>query len=76
MRTTIDIPDETYKELRILAAERGESVRKLVLEGIQLVRQGSLKSPRKKFVVPVIHSDRPGTLNLTNEEIDELISFT
>jgi|HubBroStandDraft_5_1064220.scaffolds.fasta_scaffold1384846_2 hypothetical protein len=76
MRTTIDIPDETYRELRILAAERGESVRKLVLEGIQLMQQHSRKSARKKFVVPVIPSKRPGTLSLTNEEIDELISFT
>ena len=76
MRTTIDIPDETYKELRLLAAERGESIRKLVLDGIQLVQQHNLRPARKKFVVPVIQSKRPGTLNLTNEEIDELISFT
>ena len=76
MRTTIDIPEDVYKELRHIAAERGESIRKLVLEGIQLVRQQNHRPPRKKFVVPVIHSDRPGTLNLTNEEIDELISFT
>jgi hypothetical protein len=76
MRTTIDIPDETYKELRVLAAERGESVRKLVLDGIQLIQQRNLKHTRKKFIVPIIQSKRPGTLNLTNEEIDELISFT
>lgn len=76
MRTTIDIPDETYRELRVLAAERGESIRKLVLDGIQLVQQRNLKPARKDFAVPVIHSKRPGTLNLTNEEIDELISFT
>lgn len=76
MRTTIDIPDETYKELRLLAAERGESIRKLVLDGIQLVQQHNLRPARKKFVVPVIQSKRPGTLKLTNEEIDELISFT
>ncbi|HTJ31105.1 MAG TPA: hypothetical protein VL346_11425 [Acidobacteriaceae bacterium] len=76
MRTTIDIPDETYKELRILAAERRESIRKLVLDGIQLVRQQNLRPTKKKFIVPVIRSSRPGALKLTNEEIDELISFT
>ena len=76
MRTTIDIPDETYRALRILAAERGESIRKLVLESIELMQQHSRLPTRKKFVVPVIQSKRPGTLNLTNEEIDDLISFT
>ncbi len=76
MRTTIDIPDQTYRELRILAAERGESIRKLVLDGIQLIQQSNHRPTRKKFVVPVIHSKRPGTLKLRNEEIDELISFT
>jgi hypothetical protein len=76
MRTTIDIPDETYKDLRILAAERGESIRQLVLDGIRLIQQRNQQPVRKKFVVPVIPSKRPGTLHLTNEEIDELISFT
>ncbi len=76
MRTTIDIPDETYKDLRMLAAERGESIRQLVLDGIQLVQQRSQRPARKKFVIPVVPSKRPGTLDLTNEEIDDLISFT
>ena len=76
MRTTVDIPDEAYRELRMIAAERGESLRKLVLEGIDHVRRESRRSPRKKFVVPVIRSERPGSLKLTNEDIDDLISFT
>lgn len=71
MRTTIDIPDETYRAIRILAAERGETLRKLVLEGLDLVREKN-QPPRKRFEVPVIHSSRPGTLNLTNEQIDEI----
>jgi len=75
MRTTIDIPDETYRELRILAVERATSVRKLVLEGVKLLQQR--KRPRtQRFEVPVIPSSRPGTLDLTNEQIDDLISFS
>ena len=38
MRTTIDIPDETYRTIKVLAAERGTTVRELVLEGMELVR--------------------------------------
>lgn len=69
MRTTIDIPDETYRAIRILAAERGDSIRQLVLEGLELVQRGSV--PRS-FELPVIRSSRPGTLELTSEQIDAL----
>jgi hypothetical protein len=75
MRTTVDIPDETYRELKMLAAERGTTVRQIVLDGVALVRQEKPK-PARKFAVPVIRSKRPGTLQLTNEQIDELTSFS
>jgi hypothetical protein len=75
MRTTVDIPDETYRELKILAAERGTTVRQIVLDGVDLVRRQK-PAMRKKFVVPVIRSKRPGTLHLTNEQIDELTAFS
>jgi hypothetical protein len=75
MRTTIDIPDETYRRIKVLAAERGTTVRALVLEGMELVRRQPT-APAKKFEVPVIRSKRPGTLHLTNEQIDELTAFT
>jgi len=72
MRTTIDIPDDTYRELRILAVEHSTSVRKLVLEGVELLQQRKRPS-QKTFEVPVIRSSRPGTLDLTNEQIDDVL---
>ena len=75
MRATVDIPDETYREIKILAAERGTTVRQIVLDGVELVRQQKPKTA-KRFVVPVIRSTRPGTLHLTNEQIDDLTSFS
>ena len=74
MRTTIDIPDETYRAVRVLAAERGMTVRALMLEGLELVRKGPGRV-RKPFKLPLIESKHPGTLNLTNEEIYDLIDF-
>jgi hypothetical protein len=76
MRTTIDIPDETYRKVKMLAAERGTTVRALVLEGLEIEIKDKQTLPRKRFEVPVIRSKRPGTLNLTNEQIDELTAFT
>ena len=72
MRTTLDIPDETYRAIRILAAERGTSMRQLMLEGVELVRRQN-KPPVRPFQVPVIRSKQPGTLDLTNEQIDEIL---
>lgn len=74
MRTTVDIPDETYRELKILAAERGTTVRRIMLDGVELVRQQKARAP-KPFVVPVIRSTRTDKIDLTNEQIYDIIGF-
>jgi hypothetical protein len=72
MRATIDIPDETYRQVKVFAAEHGTTVRQLVLDGLSIVARPAPK-PVRKFVVPVIQSSRPGTLDLTNEQIDDIL---
>ena len=76
MRTTMDIPDETYRELKIKAAQEGTPVRQIVLRGIQRELEGTAGTPVRKLQLPLIRSSRPGTLHLTNEQIDELTAFT
>jgi hypothetical protein len=71
MRTTLDIPDETYRQVKVFAAQQGTTVRQLVLDGLAIVARPA-PNPSKKFVLPVIKSSRPGSLNLTNEQIDEI----
>lgn len=75
MRTTVDIPDETYRELKIKAVREGTSVREIVLRGIGR-ELGPAEAPpgRRKFQVPVIPSAQPGSLHLTNEEIDDILA--
>lgn len=72
MRATIDIPDETYRELKLKAVREGKTFREIALRAMRRELQEPIPKPVKKFVVPVIHSDRPGTLDLTNEQIDEI----
>lgn len=72
MRTTLDIPDETYRQVKVFAAQHGTTVRQLVLDGLSIVARPAPKS-NKKFVLPVIKSSRPGTLDLTNEQIDDIL---
>jgi hypothetical protein len=76
MRTTIDIPDEMYRELKIKAAREGTTIREILLEGLEMVTQGKQTLHRTRFEIPVIRSKRPGTLHLTNEQIDDLTAFS
>ncbi len=75
MRTTIDIPNETYRTIKVLAAERGDTFRELVLEGLEMVKRANQK-PAQRFQVPVVPSSRPGSLVIDNETIYDLIDFS
>jgi hypothetical protein len=76
MRTTIDIPDEIYRAVKVMAAERDTTVREIALRGIQLALAGADEKPVRRLKLPLIRSSQPGTLDLTNEQIDELTAFS
>ena len=72
MRTTLDIPDATFRELKVRAAREGRTLRDLLLEGVELARR-QRSAPKEPFVLPLIPSSQPGTLDLTNEQIDDIL---
>jgi hypothetical protein len=76
MRTTIDIPDETYHRLKLKAAIEGQTIREIALRGIQRELEKAEERPVRKLQLPLIRSSQPGTLDLTNEQIDELTAFS
>jgi plasmid stability protein len=71
VRTTFDIPDETYRALKIKAATEGTSVRQIILRGV--TRELAGPKQVRKFEIPIVRSSRPGTLELTNEQIDDIL---
>jgi hypothetical protein len=76
MRTTIDIPDETYRALKVLAAERNSTVRRIVLDGLDLVMmKQNADPPSKRLKLPLIHSERKDQLVIDSEKIYDLIDF-
>jgi len=76
MRTTIDIPDETYRTLKVLAAEKNSTVRQMVLDGLDLLfLQRSSDPPWKRLKLPLIHSARKDKLVIDNEKIYDFIDF-
>jgi len=72
IRRAIDIPDELYRELKIVAAKRGMTPERVVWEAVERgVHRARRTSRRLQF--PLLHSAEPGSLNLTNAEIDEFV---
>ena len=70
MRTTVDIPDAVYRRLKSRAVREGTSVRKLIVRGIEVIVE---PKARGRVTLPLVASNAPGTLDLDNEKIYELI---
>jgi hypothetical protein len=75
MRTTIDIPDPIYRELKSRAASEGTTSKELILRAAKSVLKGNSRKARKRVKLPIIRSKQPGTLDLDNEKIFEIIPF-
>ena len=73
MRTTVDIPDPIYRELKGKAASEGRSVKELILRGVEHELRGRRRPGR--VVLPIVPSKRPGSLKLDNAKIFEIIPF-
>jgi hypothetical protein len=80
MQTTVILPDALYQKSEALAASRGATVEQFIVEAIKKEVQGNLGAVPsgsygdREVELPVIHSKRPGTLNLSNFDFDDLLS--
>lgn len=78
MRTTVDIPDETYRAIKVMAAEQGVTVRELVLDGLESVmraKQGNVRTAGGGAGLQVFASAEPGLPEVEHETDDEVIGF-
>jgi Ribbon-helix-helix protein, copG family len=81
MRTTVDIPDPLYRELKSKAAKEGRSVKELILRGVEEELRPDTRGHKKKTKslktvrLPILGSKEPGVLKLDNERIFDLIGF-
>ena len=74
MRTTVDIPDPVYRALKKKAAHEGYTVKDLVLRGVERELK-STPTKRGRRRPPIIDSDTPGSLDLDNAKIFEIVPF-
>lgn len=73
MRTTVDIPDPVYRQLKAKAALRGCSVKELILRGVESELSGVSGKRKGGLNLPLIKSRRPGWLKISNKAINDLI---
>jgi hypothetical protein len=74
MRTTVDMPDPVFRKMKATAALRGVSLKEFLLSAVE--HEMAKKQAKKGYRVrlPLIPSKHPGTLNLTNAEIEDLLT--
>jgi hypothetical protein len=75
MRTTVDIPDALYRELKSKAAREKVTIKQLILRGVQIELRPQIGRKRRRVSFPIVRSSRPGTLEIDNAKIYELIGF-
>jgi hypothetical protein len=74
VRATIDLPDSVFRELKALAARRGMSIEEIVCLAIEEEIRKAERPPGHRLKFPILSSQQPGVLNLTNAEIENILS--
>lgn len=75
MRTTVDIPDNMYRLLKAKAATDGASVKQLLLRGAEAVLADQTRRPKRRLSQPILNQGEPGSLELTNEMIYDILDL-
>jgi hypothetical protein len=74
MRTTVDLPDPLFRELKAIAARRGTSLKNVIREAVELEIRKTQSKPVGRIKFPVLPSREPGTLSLTNADIEDVLA--
>jgi len=70
MRTTIDIPDETFRRLKVKAAQEGVAYRQIVLRGIDHELEPAGPKPKiRKLKLPLIPAKGDSVIHPTEEQL-------
>ncbi len=76
MRTTIEIPDALFIQVKARAALRKSSMKDLLIEALEEKLTNNTSQPRKRIQLPLVPSTKPGSNELTAEKIESIESIT
>jgi metal-responsive CopG/Arc/MetJ family transcriptional regulator len=75
VRTTVDLPDAVFRELKARAAQEGTSIKELLSRAVRHeLARAPTRARQNRVRFPILDSSEPGVVNLTNAEIDDLLA--
>jgi hypothetical protein len=81
MQTTVNLPDALFEKSATVAASRGTTVEQLIVQAIaKEVGESAANSAgngevgNNEVELPVLSSKRPGTLDLSHFDFDDLLA--
>ena len=74
MRTTIDLPNDLFRQVKSKAALRGETLKEFVQSAIEKEISVETRASSFRVKLPLIKSKKPKSLSLTNAEIENLLA--
>jgi hypothetical protein len=73
MRTTIDLPEELLRRAKIVAVERGATLKEVITTALRReLESPSVSKPARRARFPIFPSESPGSLKLTGADIRRL----
>lgn len=74
MRTTVDLPDELFRDLKLKSAREGLTLKRLIVRALETnVHDAPAPKPRR-ISGPLIHCKSKKPIALTNAEIEDLLT--
>lgn len=74
MRTTLDLPDPLFRDLKAHAAQKGVSLKQVLRAAVERELQTKTPARKRRLKFPILDSKRPGSLRITNAEIEDLLA--
>jgi hypothetical protein len=74
MRTSVDLPDTLFRQAKATAALRGTTLKEFIVTAVQRELAGPATETPVRLQPPLVRSKKPGTLRLTNAEVEELLA--
>ena len=71
MRTTVDLPDPLFRQVKSMAALRGSTLKEFIQDALQHAILNQTKGREHTVKLPLIRSKHRGALSLTNAEIEK-----
>ena len=74
MRTTIELPNELFRQVKSQAASRGETLKAFFQATLEKEISSTARPGSLRIRLPLIKSKAPKTLSLTSAEIENLLA--